>query len=124
MSHEGKPPVSPTQFGALQESHSTLEGKHEELKGRFDDQDKQLRKLEAMGRLHGKQIEGQSAELQANTQATRRIETKTDDLFVAIEWVKKTCLLIEFVFRRVLPVLIGLGSLLAGWGWLTQLFKH
>lgn len=118
-----KPPVSRTQFSELQESHSTLEGKHEELKGRLTDQDKQLRKLEAMGRIHGQQIEGQSKELQATSQATKRIETKTDDLFEAIEWGKKTFLLLEWVVKRLLPVLVGLGGLFAYWDKVAAIFK-
>lgn len=117
-----KPPISNTQFGELRESHSTLEGKHEELKSRLGKQDEQLQKLEFMGRVQGKQLDNHARELLQVNQSTNRIEAKTDkiadrseDLLEAFDVVKKGFTLLEWVVKRLLPVLVGLGAIAAWW---------
>jgi len=117
-----KPPPSATQFGELQESHSSLEGKHEELKSRLGKQDEQLQKLEFMGRVQGKQLDNHARELLAINHATSRTEGKVDkiadrseDLLEAFDVVKKGFTLLEWVVKRLLPVLVGLGTLAAWW---------
>jgi chromosome segregation ATPase len=117
-----KPPVSHTQFGELRESHSTLEGKHEELKHRLGKQDEQLQKLEFMGRVQGKQLDNHAKELLSINQSANRIEAKQDklgerseDLLEAFDVVKKGFTLLEWVVKRLLPVLVGLGTLAAWW---------
>lgn len=114
MSDPSKPGVSRTEFGGLEERHSTFE---EFVNRRFDKQDRKLLELEAMGRHNGKAIEGQSKDLQANTRATNRTEAKVDklaerseDVLELVDLAKKNARLLEWFVKRAVPVLVAIGT--------------
>jgi chromosome segregation ATPase len=125
------PPGLQTQFGDLREDQTALRTQTEVLERRFDDQDKQLLKISAQVQISSKQTDAQAKEVLIVKQATKRTEDKVDalsekiEVFSSIEdYVKKTFKLAEFITKRVVPILVGFGVVIAYWDKLTALFDR
>lgn len=122
-----KPPVGRTEFGELREEHRALDQKHEELKSRFTSQDRKLRDLEALIVHSGKETAQQGIDLLKNSQATARTERKVDEsiekteaLLAAFEALSGTIKTLEWLGKKVAPIGIGIGVLVAMW---DKIFK-
>lgn len=104
-----------TEFGGLEEKQSTFE---EAVKRRFDGIDQAQREQEVRSRLQGKDIEAMKVDMRENTQATRRTEAKVDaiadktkDFVDVADYAKKTFTLVEWVVKRLLPLVVAVGAL-------------
>jgi len=130
MPTDDKPKGLQTQFGDLDVRTSAVEGDTAKIIRRLGEQDTKLLAIETQGRLAIKQVAAQDKELLLVKQSAARIENvqeklaeKIEPLDEALQYVKKTWTLAEFVVKRLLPVTVGLGAVAAYWDKVAALFK-